>query len=137
MCDAITPFLINSIQEMRERTLLLLLRKQLIGVLSFLNKNYFTSSIISFYFNSPLLHKTIIRVKIIVCMETPFSKNSYLVETSQMIFNANQLTGFYMIRGFTEKCLQKDYSHFFPNYYTQSKRNTRNSSYPLTNMRFI
>ena len=34
MCDAIAPFPINAMYEMRVHTLLLLLRKQLIGVLS-------------------------------------------------------------------------------------------------------
>ena len=33
----------------------------------------------------------------------PFSKNSYHTETSQMICNTNQATGFYMIRIFTER----------------------------------
>ena len=32
MCDAIAPFLINSMQEMKENTLLLLLKKQLIAL---------------------------------------------------------------------------------------------------------
>ena len=71
---------------MRENTLLLLLSKQLIVyrmVLSSLNKNHFTSSVISPYFNAPPLHKIIIRVKIIVCSETLFSKNPYHIETSQ------------------------------------------------------
>lgn len=31
---------------------------------------------------------------IIVCLETPFSKNSYYTETNQLICKANQLTGF-------------------------------------------
>ena len=32
MCDATAPFLINSMQEMKENTLLLLLKKQLIAL---------------------------------------------------------------------------------------------------------
>ena len=43
MCNAIAPFRINLIPEMRKHTLLLLPRKQLIvwkEVLSSLNKNY-------------------------------------------------------------------------------------------------
>ena len=92
VCDANVPFPINSTQEMREYTISLLLRKQLMvcrGALSSLNKNYFTSSLISPYFNIPPLHKITIRVKIMVCSETPFSKNSYRIETSQLICNAN------------------------------------------------
>ena len=71
MCDAIAPFSINSIQEMGEHTLLLLLRKLLIvcrGILSFINKNYFAASIISPYFNTPPLHKTVSMNKIIVSL---------------------------------------------------------------------
>ena len=34
----------------------------------------------------------------------PFSNNPYYTETSQLSWKANQLTGFYMIRGFTEMC---------------------------------
>ena len=80
MCDAISHFPSNSIQEMRKRTLLLLLQKQFIvrgDILSSLNKNYFTSSIISPYFNTPLLHKIIIKVKIKVFSETPFIQFSH------------------------------------------------------------
>ena len=33
----------------------------------------------------------------------PFSKNSYHTETSQMICNTNQASGFYTIRIFTER----------------------------------
>ena len=32
------------------------------------------------------------------------------LETSQLIFKANQLTGFYMRQDFTERCFQRDYS---------------------------
>ena len=37
-----------------------------------------------------------------ICSEIPFSKNSYHIKTSRLICSANQLTGFYMIRVFTE-----------------------------------
>ena len=39
-----------------------------------------------------------------VYSEIPFSNNPYYVETSQLSWKANQLNGFYMIRGFTEMC---------------------------------
>ena len=82
MRDAIAPFLVNSIEKMRKHTLLLLLlRKQLIvcrGVLSSVNKKYFTASTISRYFNTPLLHKIVSIEKILACLETTFSKN-YIV----------------------------------------------------------
>ena len=39
---------------------------------------------------------------IIVSSETPFSKNSYNTETSQLIYKAHPLIGFYMIQVFTE-----------------------------------
>ena len=45
-----------------------------------------------------------------ICSETPFSKNSYYIETSQLIWVANQLTGFYMMRVFTARCFRTDYS---------------------------
>ena len=32
----------------------------------------------------------------------PFSNNPYYIETSQLSWKADKLTGFYMIRGFTE-----------------------------------
>ena len=44
-----------------------------------------------------------------VYSETPFSKNSYHVETSQLIYFANPLAGFYMMGVFTEWCFQTDY----------------------------
>ena len=37
----------------------------------------------------------------------PFSKNSYYIETSQLIYYANQLTDFYMAQNFTESYFQK------------------------------
>ena len=39
----------------------------------------------------------------VVYSEIPFSKNLYHIEAIQLICFANQLTGFYMIQGFTEK----------------------------------
>ena len=125
MCDAIVPFPINSIQGMREHTLLLLLRNQLIvcrGVLSSLNKNYFTASAISPYFNTPPLHKIKIINKIIASSETPFSNKLSGIERSKLICNANQLTGFYMIQVFTEGVSEQLIANLFPNYYTQSKK---------------
>ena len=47
-----------------------------------------------------------------ICLEIPFSKNSYHVEPSPLICKANQLIGFYMIRAFTETYIQIDYSTF-------------------------
>ena len=38
----------------------------------------------------------------VVYSEIPFTKNLYHIETIQLICFANQLTGFYMIQGFTE-----------------------------------
>ena len=38
-----------------------------------------------------------------VCSEIPFSKNLYHIETSELIYNTNQLTRFYTIRIFTER----------------------------------
>ena len=119
MCDAIAPFPINVIQEMREHTLLLL-RKQLIAcrrVLFSLNKIYFTASTISPCFNTPPLYKVKIINKIIACSEIPFSKK------------LNQLTGFYMIRVFTNSVSEQTIANLFPNYYTQCKRNTPESCY--------
>ena len=39
---------------------------------------------------------------ILVSSESPFSKNSYNTETSQLIYKARPLIGFYMIRVFAE-----------------------------------
>ena len=33
----------------------------------------------------------------VLCSEFPFGKNTYHIETSQVIISANQLTGYYMI----------------------------------------
>ena len=43
-----------------------------------------------------------------VYSETSFSKNSYHIETSQLICIANQLTSFFMIPVFTEKHFRSD-----------------------------
>ena len=40
-------------------------------------------------------------IVIIVYLDIPFSKNSHHIETSQLMCNAYQLTGFYMIQVFT------------------------------------
>ena len=98
---------------MREHTLLLLLRKQLIvcrEVLTSLNKNYFTASIIFPYFNAPPLDNMKVINKIIACSETPFGKKLYRIETIQLICNANRLTGSYMTQVFRERCFCTDYS---------------------------
>ena len=60
--------------------------------------------------------KTFINCKIMVCSKTPFSKNSHHIENSRLICNLNQLTGFYMIRVFTEDVSQQTISWpiFFP-----------------------
>ena len=42
----------------------------------------------------------------IAYLEIPFSKNSYHIETIQLICFANQLTGFYTKQGFTERYFQ-------------------------------
>ena len=46
----------------------------------------------------------------VVCLEISFSKNVYHIETSQLICFVNQLTGFYMMQGFTERYFQTGYS---------------------------
>ena len=45
-----------------------------------------------------------------VCSETPFSKNLFHIETSQLICIANQITDFYMIQVFTERYFQTNFS---------------------------
>ena len=50
---------------------------------------------------------------ITVCSEIPFSKNSYHIETSQLTCKALQLTGFYMIRVFSEKYFRRDFTTAF------------------------
>ena len=43
----------------------------------------------------------------------PSSKNSCYIETSQMICKALQLTGFYAVRVFSERCFQTDLKTVF------------------------
>ena len=45
----------------------------------------------------------------IFCLELPFSKISYHIETSHMICTSNQLTGFYVIWVFNEMYFRIDY----------------------------
>ena len=47
---------------------------------------------------------------LILCLEMPFSKNSYSIETNQPLSKANKLTGFYMIQVFTKRYSQTDSS---------------------------
>ena len=47
-----------------------------------------------------------------LCLEIPFSKNLYHIETSQAISKANKLTGFYMTQVFTKRYSQTDCSIF-------------------------
>ena len=58
--------------------------------------------------------KTFINGKIIVCSKTSFSKNSYHIETSQLVWNSNQLTGFYMVlmKGVSQHTISSP--NFFP-----------------------
>ena len=46
----------------------------------------------------------------LACCETSFSKKSYHIKTSQLIWVANQWTRSYMIRVFTERCFPTDYN---------------------------
>ena len=46
-------------------------------------------------------------------LEILFSKNSYHIETHQLTSKALQLTGFYVIRVFSERCFPKDYKTTF------------------------
>ena len=45
-----------------------------------------------------------------VCLETPFSKNSFHIEISELICIANQMTGFYMIQVLTERYFRTNFS---------------------------
>ena len=45
---------------------------------------------------------------IIIYSEIPFNKNSYHIETSQLICKANELTGFYMTPVLTERSFRTD-----------------------------
>ena len=50
---------------------------------------------------------------IIVCSKIPFNKSYYHIETSQLIWKALQLTGFYIIRVFSERCFRIDFKTAF------------------------
>ena len=63
--------------------------------------------------------------------EIPFSENRYHIETSQLICNANQLTGFYMMWFFTGRCFRIDFIvgqslKKFQNYFVDSGDYLRN-----------
>ena len=45
-----------------------------------------------------------------VSSETPFSQNLFHLQTSLLIYNANQMTGFYMIQVLTESYFQTNFS---------------------------
>ena len=66
-------------------------RKLMICKIKFPRKNTFATHKIKI---------TFINCKIIVCSKTPFTKNLHHIETSQLIWNSNQLTSFYMMRVF-------------------------------------
>ena len=60
-----------------------------------------------------IMHETLFRALTkLLFSETPFSKNSYCTETSQIICNAKQLAGFQTIRVFSERHFQTDISPF-------------------------
>ena len=46
--------------------------------------------------------------KMVVCLEISLSKNFYQKETSQLIWVTSQLTGFYILRFFTETDFRTD-----------------------------
>ena len=55
--------------------------------------------------------KTLLYINITkVCLETPFSKIMFHIETSQVIWIANQMTGFYMIQVLTGRYFQTNFS---------------------------
>ena len=56
-----------------------------------------------------VMYKLCIVYVIKVCLEMPFSKNMFHVETIQLIYFANQLAGSYMMGVFTERYFQTDY----------------------------
>ena len=53
------------------------------------------------------------RRKLVVCSEITFSKNTYHMETSQLICFANRMPGFYMIQVFTERYFRTDINSKF------------------------
>ena len=48
-----------------------------------------------------------------ICLEIPFSKKSYHIEISQLIWETLQLTGFYMMRVFSESWFRMDFKTAF------------------------
>ena len=71
------------------------------------HSNLFPNNLNAFkVFNNNNIHW---RNIVIVCSEIPFSKNSYHIETSQLISKALQLTGFYMMRVCSQQCLPTDF----------------------------
>ena len=59
------------------------------------------------------MHETLFGVLTkLLFSETPFSKNSYCTETSQIICNAKQLAGFQTICVFSERHFQTDINPF-------------------------
>ena len=48
-----------------------------------------------------------------VCSEILLNKNSCHIETSQLISQTLQLTGFYMLRDFSGQCFQTDFKIAF------------------------
>ena len=53
------------------------------------------------------------RQKLVVCSKVSFSKNSYHMETSQVICFATRTTGFYIIQVFTERHFRTDINSKF------------------------
>ena len=76
------------------------------GVLSSVNKNLLTFFMMSPYFNTLPLHKIIFKIKIKVCSETLFRKNSYRIENSQ--FSHNKKTSAFEI--LKSSCVSKNFN---------------------------
>ena len=53
----------------------------------------------------------------ILCSETPFSKNSYCTEISQMICNAKHLAGFQTVHVFSDRHSKQTLTYFKPMLY--------------------
>ena len=51
------------------------------------------------------------KITAFICSGILFTKNLYHIETSQFVFIANQLSGFYILRDFTERYFGKGYSY--------------------------
>ena len=76
------------------------------------HSNLFPNNLNAFkvYNNNNIQWKNIVKV----CSEILFSKNSYHIETSQLIFKAKlQLTSFYMMRFFSGQCFPTDFKIVF------------------------